>query len=173
MQSLLALQRYANWRFVRSLAELQILTRASYAMLIIVPILAALWPAVRLVVNQHNKAVVEAAAIFEKSADRLNEIESKVGKNLFATEAGHIEGQRLASSMYQDQLQAAIYELKRQVARYNDDYVPKTIETPLMPRALAAAFFAALAVVLAHSLALPNICAGNCPSHDFGSIYHR
>jgi glycerol uptake facilitator-like aquaporin len=44
-----ALSRYMNWRLVRSLAELQILTKASYAMLLIVPILAGTWPGVRLV----------------------------------------------------------------------------------------------------------------------------
>jgi hypothetical protein len=34
-----------DWRFVRSLGELQILTRVSYAMLVIVPILAGIWNA--------------------------------------------------------------------------------------------------------------------------------
>jgi hypothetical protein len=32
-----------DWRFVRSLGELQILTRVSYATLVIVPILAGVW----------------------------------------------------------------------------------------------------------------------------------
>ena len=32
-----------DWQFVRSLGELQILTRASYAMLVVVPILAGIW----------------------------------------------------------------------------------------------------------------------------------
>jgi hypothetical protein len=36
-----------NWRLIRSLGELQILTRISYGMLIIVPLLATLWPGVR------------------------------------------------------------------------------------------------------------------------------
>src|SRR3954447_16009406 len=34
-----------DWQFVRSLGELQILTRASYAMLVVVPILAGVWTA--------------------------------------------------------------------------------------------------------------------------------
>jgi len=34
-----------DWQFVRSLGELQILTRASYAMLVVVPILAGIWTA--------------------------------------------------------------------------------------------------------------------------------
>jgi hypothetical protein len=37
-----------DWRFVRSLGELQILTRVSYAMLVIVPILAGVWTALPL-----------------------------------------------------------------------------------------------------------------------------
>ena len=40
--------RWLDWRFVRSLGELQILTRASYAMLGVVPILAGLWNALPL-----------------------------------------------------------------------------------------------------------------------------
>ena len=35
-----------DWRFVRSLGELPILTRASYAMLAIVPLLAGVWTSV-------------------------------------------------------------------------------------------------------------------------------
>jgi len=37
--------RRLDWRFVRSFGELQILTRASYAMLVVVPILAGVWTA--------------------------------------------------------------------------------------------------------------------------------
>ena len=37
-----------DWRFVRSLGELQIVTRASYAMLVIVPMLAGVWNALPL-----------------------------------------------------------------------------------------------------------------------------
>ena len=38
-------QRFLNWRLVRGIGELKILTRVSYAMLIVVPILAGTWPA--------------------------------------------------------------------------------------------------------------------------------
>src|SRR5262249_45317998 len=71
----LAYRRYRNWRLVRSLGELQILTRASYVMLIVVPLLAGMWPAVRLVVNQHNKALTDAAALFDRAATRFSEVQ--------------------------------------------------------------------------------------------------
>jgi hypothetical protein len=40
-----------KWGLVRSFGELQILTRASYVMLIVVPMLAGTWPAVRIVIT--------------------------------------------------------------------------------------------------------------------------
>ena len=39
-----------DWRLIRGLGELQVLTRASYLMLIVVPLLAGLWPGIRLVI---------------------------------------------------------------------------------------------------------------------------
>ena len=52
--------RLLDWRNVRGLGELQVLTRASYVMLILVPLLAGLWPGVRLVINRYNQAVTDA-----------------------------------------------------------------------------------------------------------------
>src|SRR2546429_152324 len=70
--------RYVNWRLVRGLGELQILTRASYFVLILVPILAAIWPAVQSTVNQYNKTVTEVAAIFDRAAVRISEAQNKI-----------------------------------------------------------------------------------------------
>jgi hypothetical protein len=150
IQSLLAMRRYANWRFVRSLAELQILTRASYAMLIIVPLLAGGWPAVRLLVNQHNKAVTEAALIFDRSSDRIAAIEQQLSASLERVQSTSRQAAVLLT--FGEQLRSAVDQLRMQVIRYKGDYVPRTIETPVMPRPFAAAFFAALAVVIAHML---------------------
>ena len=46
-----------NWRLVRNLGELQILTKISYVTLAVVPVLATLWPGVRYLVNYANNYV--------------------------------------------------------------------------------------------------------------------
>src|SRR5262249_19956250 len=71
--SVLRLSGIANWRIVRSIAQLQILTRASYVMLLLVPILAGLWPTVRLIVNQHNKHIAEASSTFDRTSKDFSE----------------------------------------------------------------------------------------------------
>jgi hypothetical protein len=54
--------RYLNWRLVRSIAELQVFTRVSYAMLVVVPTLAGTWPAVRSVVNRFDTAAASLSS---------------------------------------------------------------------------------------------------------------
>jgi hypothetical protein len=128
--------RYINWRLVRSLGELQILTRASYITLILVPILAGVWPAVRLIVNQPSKEVTEAATILDRASARFSEVLSSPSSVAQKEQVGS--------------LHAAGDEFRRQVNQNRMDYEKRAIETPRMPAALAIGFIAALVVVLAH-----------------------
>lgn len=149
--------RLLSWRLVRSLGELQILTRVSYAMLIIVPILAGTWPAVRLVVNQHDKALTEAAAIFDRATTRFFETQDRIFRTMpgSAVDAksseptGPIQQNKLPVA---ESLHAVADDFARQVNQYNHDHASRTIESLQMPRTFVAAFMAALSVVLAHSL---------------------
>jgi hypothetical protein len=150
-------RRFFNWRLVRSLAELQILTKASYVMLILVPLLAGVWPAVRLAVNQYDKSVAEAAAIFDRAATRFAEVQSRLPN--FTIRSGQTETNRQQSSSIQhndladiESLHATAEEFRAQVAQYKIDYRSRTIESVRIPRPFAAAFMAALAVVIAHML---------------------
>lgn len=146
-----------NWRLVRSLGELQILTRASYAMLIIVPLLAGTWPAVRLIVNQQDKALKEAAATFDRATMRFFETRDRIARMMpgSAVDAGSsgpvapVEENRLSIA---DSLHAVANNFVREVNQYNHDHASRTIESLQMPRTFVAAFMTALSVVLAHSL---------------------
>lgn len=71
-------KRILNWRLVRGVAELQILTKATYFMLIFVPILAGTWPAVRLYVNNHNDAVISSTAILETYISKFDKSKSNL-----------------------------------------------------------------------------------------------
>ena len=47
---------WLHWRWVRNVGQLQALTRASYWALLLVPIIAAVWPAARSAINVYNHA---------------------------------------------------------------------------------------------------------------------
>jgi hypothetical protein len=47
---------WIHWRWVRNVGQLQALTRASYWALLLVPIIAAVWPAARSAINVYNHA---------------------------------------------------------------------------------------------------------------------
>ena len=76
------------WLKVRALAESKILTRASYSMLVLVPILAALWPSVRAGVNEYGRSAVlsseklaVAASALRVEATRLSEVVASIPEN--------------------------------------------------------------------------------------------
>ncbi len=59
------------WEKVRAFGELQILTRASYFVLLFVPILAGVWPVVRAVFNRYNEAVTESKEALIIASEKL------------------------------------------------------------------------------------------------------
>lgn len=143
-----------NWRLVRSLGELQVLTRTSFIALLLVPLLAGLWPAVRLLVNQHNRAVEEAAVLLEQSADSLERV---LNASMLSTNSSGEPGATASStppksqSILQD-LETQAAKLILRIESHSEDYGSRTLDTPRLPWSLAAAFFAALAVASAHLL---------------------
>ena len=80
-------RRQFTWGFVRNFGELQLLTRASYIMLILVPLLAGLWPSVTTVVNRYNDTA-------ETGIERLNVASEK----LASTFASPTSGLRIAAT---------------------------------------------------------------------------
>jgi hypothetical protein len=112
-----------------------------------------------LVVNQYDKSAAEATAIFDRAAARFAEVQSKL-PSVIARSSGAPTGanRQQPSSIQQDDsvdidsLQAAADEFKSQVAQYKIDHRSRTIESIQVPRPFAAAFMAALAVVIAHML---------------------
>ena len=62
------MKKTITWALIRNVGNLQVLTRASYLMLIVVPILAALWPGVRLVINQYNQTLISVSSHLESAS---------------------------------------------------------------------------------------------------------
>jgi len=140
-----------NWRIVRGLGELQILTKASYVALIVVPMLAATWPAVRIVVNQHNKAVHEATVVINKIRGNFDQATDKLSTAL-ASEDINQKNVNESNNTRGELIKEKANEFIGVVDDYLSDYSERALETPRLPWTLAAAFFAALSVVIGHLL---------------------
>ena len=133
-----------SWSLVRVLGDLEVLTRASYVMLVVVPLLAGTWPAVTIVVNRYNGSIKAAAERLDVAADRLELHLQNHGGLLDDSDVvgGLIEG------------------LRRDVSLLSDDLEATTLESLYLPGIWVWAFLAALATVLGHTvyqLAAPQL----------------
>jgi hypothetical protein len=141
--------RIFDWRRVRTIGELQILTRASYLMLVVVPILAALWPGVRYSLGQYNRWAVETRTMLEHASLTLKLETEKVEHLLAAlpTRSNEVEDTSITSKTE---------ELLNQLQNKADEAVmhfsPKEVANPWLPTVWARVFFAALSVLFAHLL---------------------
>ena len=121
------------WTRIRTFGELQILTRASYSMLVLVPILVALWPAIRAGINRYNSAVTEANSALEAASERLE----------FAASAQ-------SSTTVQESVKDTLNHLNERLDEIIADHSLKTIENTRLPSVWAYSFLAALAVTIGH-----------------------
>jgi hypothetical protein len=147
-----AIRNALNWRIVRGVGQLQILTRASYALLVLVPICASTWPAVRLVVNQHNKAAREAVEHLRATRSDVERALEDAQRQLVQTPSTSertAADQRQASNLIA-RLIDSVQTIGNAAEKYTTDYAEHTIKTPRLPWSLGAAFFAALFVVVGH-----------------------
>jgi hypothetical protein len=122
-----------GWPFVRAVGLLQILTRVSYLMLLLVPMLAAFWQPLR---NYADKLSQASQAITDKAAQEIPELTMRLREA--ATRAG-------TRDKAADRLDHALDVL--------DGFVRDIRATPYRPKipsSWAIAFFAALFVALGH-----------------------
>ncbi|HWM94340.1 MAG TPA: hypothetical protein VN493_26525 [Thermoanaerobaculia bacterium] len=147
--------KFVTWQAVRSLGELQVLTRASYFVLVIVPMLAALWPGVRTAVNRYNEVVTDSTLTFKRASEDLREENQTLREELARLP------ERLPSQTAQAfpigrynrllaEVDKAALELERRTRDFVRDHPARTLESPHLPATWAVAFFAALAVLLGH-----------------------
>ena len=133
-----------DWRHIRGLGELQILTRASYLMLIVVPILAGLWPGVRIAINRYNEVITDARLAFQHASERLQAQAQQIDYllNKYKTDLGNNEITNAAINV--------IHNVDSRLEHLLSDYSLKTIEQNTLPSVWALAFVASLIVILAH-----------------------
>lgn len=140
--------KYLNWERIRSIGEMQILTKASYIALIIVPIIAGLWPTVRITLNYYNKMSKEASGILDSAHQNIKKDIVAIQKISSEITSEHISVKlnRIAETL---ELKGKV--LAEQVEYFSKKFAPKTLDIPTMPIVWVFAFFASLLIVLGHA----------------------
>lgn len=130
---------FVNWRRVRSIGELSILTRASYTAFLIIPFIAACWLPIK---NSIGKIGVEREAVeasvksFEKRIDKIAEYSPE---NLTKVEAKKVKE-------HTDSFTAKVKELVQTLAA---NIPALTLKIPVN---MTRTFFASLLIIIAHFL---------------------
>lgn len=128
-----------SWLGVRTVGNLQLLTRASYYSLLIVPLIAGVWPFIRNTINQYNQTVETSA---QKVIESANELEESIQQLI---RAGEPVG--LSQALIREELSSTSDSL-REIGE-NFTYL---LHDTNMPASFALAFFAALFVAVGHLL---------------------
>ena len=123
-----------NWQKLRGFGELQILTRASYLMLILVPILAALWPAVRYSVSSYNHAVTDARDALESAAVKL-EHQIEKAESVLSTPQPSAQDAGESETGFVTRANAILESVHQRADEIVQEYSPKTVRNPHLPGA--------------------------------------
>lgn len=132
-----------DWGLVRNFGELQILSRASYFMLILVPLLAGLWPTVTTLVNQHNQTLNHATESFDIASRQLLLYKSELPDTKII--------EPFKETL--DAVNAELVHVKKSVEN-------QSIKTKSLPSVWALSFLASLLAVIAqviYQLSAPSI----------------
>lgn len=121
-----------TWSFVRAFGELTILTRASYLMLAVVPLLAAVWPSVRALINRYNTSLIEQRARIEASIEHLETFSLDMDTLAQASEAAMV--------------------LQRQLSELDQSLFDQTIVSENLPLIWAVAWCGALFAAIANTV---------------------
>ena len=124
-----------GWSMVRILGELQVLTKASYVMLILIPLLAGTWPAVTIVVNRYNDSIQTATEKLDIASEKIN----------LLSENDNIK-------VLNPSIQEITESLKSEIEALEKGIRKTSIEDPTLPNVWVWAFLASLAAVLGHTV---------------------
>lgn len=138
------LNNKATWTSIRSLGELQILTRASYFLLISVPILAALWPGVKLFINQYNDSLNTTIEVLNVSTKQLELQGTNFEKKLATSELSK-QGESFLNT-----IKELVGKLEIKINELENEITTASIERNTLPPTWAFLFFSSLLIAVAH-----------------------
>lgn len=143
------LRLFLTWPRIRGLSQLEILNRVSILLLVLVPILAAAWPAVLAVVNRYNQSVYRARDVLDSSATKLQEGATEFEK-MTARVADESTQKIIRNEL--ESLKSNATTLTTKVNEYLKEFEPKALTTVRLPWLWALAFFASLFVIIGRCL---------------------
>lgn len=146
-----------DWRLVRAFGAWQILTRVSYAMLVVVPLLAGMWPMVSKVINRHNQALAEATEELGTVVRGLSEQARRVEATTREFAAGFQDSLVVVQHAQGDGAIIAEFASRiREMSQIVEDELAKLKReatlSPWLPQSWALAFFGALSVIIGHAI---------------------
>ncbi len=128
-----------NWRYLRSIGELQFLTRASSVMLILVPIVAAIWPAIRWTEQSYNDQMHKLYSEISSDIERL--------QGLLQTSSPQNQNGALLSALESDATRL-VETLDSKLKHMN----PRPLNETYMPLVWTLGFIAAVCVLFGQLL---------------------
>jgi len=137
-------KKILRWTRIRGLGELQVLTRASYFLLFIVPMLAALWPVIQVGISQYNFAIGSSVNALKYTASVLEFQSRKLEEQSSSAE--------LAEGSIADDLKHVLGEVRSETESLRELLVQSYVEDSSLPQSWAFLFFASLSIFLAHLL---------------------
>lgn len=138
--------KFLRWTSIRALGELQILTRASYILLITVPLIAALWPGVKIIINQYNISINNAIEVLHHSSQQLQLESERLEKNLSN------DKQENNNINLSNKIAEITNPIEPTINKLKDEITNSSIKNNLLPDTLAFLFFASLFIFVAHLL---------------------
>lgn len=129
-------ERIANapvWVLVRKFGEQQLLTRASYLSLLIVPLVAGVWPTVRVAVNSYNGIVLESRDALNDASKQLEDVAVKAGATSEAVEE-------------------VLNSVNSRIEKAVKKHAPHTLANKRLPDVWGVAFFSSLFVMIGHAI---------------------
>lgn len=138
-----------NWRFIRGLGELQILTRASYIMIVFVPIIASMWPAVRSFVNDYNRIIEHTQAATDKVYAKIQTIKEDTHDKIEEIAKGTPQAESTLKSAA-GKIERVAEKLEDDVRKIRLSYTHWYLNSQNLPWTWGALFFAAIFVVTGH-----------------------
>lgn len=125
-----------GWHSVRALAGLKILTKGSYVMLILVPVVATVWPALHAFLNSYNQTLGRSTVLMNDLSDQLGDVLIR-----FELDSG------LAGN---DLLQKSIGEFNSTITPISQGLVDLEVADTNLPGVWVLGFLGALLVFFAH-----------------------
>jgi len=120
------------WSYLRVFGELKILTKASYLFLVLIPILAGIWPAIRMGINNYNQAITQSKQALDFASNRLE------------TAAKSFEDK------HGEAVTEILYDLNEKIEFIVSNYSLPIIKKTGLPLVWVLSYFAALFVTVGH-----------------------